>query len=255
MTQPTKPNPFGQPPASVPGTGQKPGGLLSRTSAPAKPLTPPAGRPAAPPPPPAPRFGSAPFQPSTRVEWDFVPVLRVLVRFDLRGLGDPLHRLLGHPLNLDYGTLGNLSKALEKGGDAPEALRAYLDTVWPTYELGGAALLYAWDDAVKTAVSRRVSVDKPLKPANSGQNNSDDDDFSEDTSSDEADNSDAAFCLRAIDLGLVLNVLARTRTNLLLGSASLSFDRRLLERALVTDDPRLVALARATGSIEEGLLK
>ncbi len=43
---------------------------------------------------------------------------------------------------------------------------------------------------------------------------------------------------------LVLNVLARTRSQLLLASAPLALERAFLERELASDDPRLIALAR-----------
>jgi hypothetical protein len=198
----------------------------------------------------------SPFTPSTLVRWEFVPIATTLVRLDLRGLGDPFHRLLGHPLNVEYGDLKNLSKVLEKGGDNVDELRAHLEKAWLNYGIAGAVLIYNWHDGAKNAVASRASVDKPVKLTNNTANNNDDDTLDDpDLGTLEEDNRDAAVCLRAIDVTLVLNVLGRTRTNLLLGDAQLSFDRRLIERSLVTDDPRLVALAHATGCIEEGISK
>ncbi|MEW6278931.1 MAG: hypothetical protein AB1758_09935 [Candidatus Eremiobacterota bacterium] len=48
---------------------------------------------------------------------------------------------------------------------------------------------------------------------------------------------------------LILNVLGRTRGQLLLPSTPLSLDARHLNRKLCTDDPRLVALAERTGLV------
>lgn len=53
--------------------------------------------------------------------------------------------------------------------------------------------------------------------------------------------------LEATDEAFVVNVLARTRSGLLLGDAPLSLERGYLARELATDDPRLVELARQTG--------
>jgi hypothetical protein len=186
-----------------------------------------------------------------------VPITRTLVRFELRGLGDPFHRLLGHPLKVEYGDMKALLKAIEKGGEAVDALRAHLETAWEGYALSGAILMYQWRDDLKNAVIARVSADKAVKLTNNNANNSDDE-LEDNDNNNEAppeDYRDAAACYRSIDLALVLNVLARTRAQLLLGDAQLSFDRRMLERALVTDDPRLIALAHASGCIEETLVK
>jgi hypothetical protein len=257
MTQPTKPNPFSTAArqtatnnSSLPPKPSAPGTSRFGSTPPKAPTPPP------PPPKPAPGLPRSPFTPSTLIRWDFVPVATTLVRFDMRGLGDPFHRLLGHPLNIDYGDVKNLSKVLEKGGENVDQLRQHLENAWATYGLSGAVLIYNWSDGAKNAIAARATADRPVKLTNNTANNkdNDDEDNSEDLDASPLDDQskDAAQCLRAIDVTLVLNVLSRTRTNLLLGDAQLSFDRRLIERSLITDDPRLVALARATGCIEEG---
>lgn len=53
--------------------------------------------------------------------------------------------------------------------------------------------------------------------------------------------------LDATDEAFVVNVLARTRSCLLLGDAPLTLETPFLSRALVTDDPRLIEMARKTG--------
>ncbi|HEX2622820.1 MAG TPA: hypothetical protein VHL11_21825, partial [Phototrophicaceae bacterium] len=62
-------------------------------------------------------------------------------------------------------------------------------------------------------------------------------------------------CLRAIDLHLVLNVLARSRSQVLLTRAPLVFSQQYLNRSMMTDDPRLVALVKATGYLEEEMVR
>src|SRR5215813_10598171 len=98
MTQPNKPNPFNPPTRQTTANNQTPakppaqGNLASRFgSTPPKPAPPPPAKP----PQPAPGLPRSPFTPSTLIRWDFVPIATTLVRFDLRGLGDPFHRLLG----------------------------------------------------------------------------------------------------------------------------------------------------------------
>lgn len=53
--------------------------------------------------------------------------------------------------------------------------------------------------------------------------------------------------LEATDEAFIVNVLARTRSGLLLGDAPLSLESGYLARELVTDDFRLVEMARKTG--------
>ena len=52
----------------------------------------------------------------------------------------------------------------------------------------------------------------------------------------------------ATDRLLVLNVLARARAAVLLAGADIVLDPQYLRRDLASDDPRLVALAEATGA-------
>ena len=45
------------------------------------------------------RFGSGRFGGREEVQWTVVPLRLEAVRISLEGLGDPLHRLLGTPIN------------------------------------------------------------------------------------------------------------------------------------------------------------
>lgn len=188
---------------------------------------------------------------TTGLEWPIVPVMDTLIRFDLNGLGDPFHRLLGKGLAVEYGDFKAVTHALEAGGEAVNALEVRLDEAWQTYNLRGAILFYPWRDDLKRAVISRPTADKPPRTPP----REDDDEFFFEDDEDTPNTPIVPACLRAIDLLLVLNVLARTRAQILLATAPLSFEQSYLERSLVTDDPRLVALARATGYVEEALGK
>ena len=89
-----------------------------------------------------------------------------------------------------------------------ETSEAALDANWAGYGLVGAALVFPW------SARHAVVYDKALT---------------------------------ATDRALVLNVLARARATVLLGSAPAVLDFEYLDRDLACDDPRVVALVEATG--------
>lgn len=189
--------------------------------------------------------GLGQFTPPNRKTWTTLPAHKVAVRFELAGLGDPFYRLLGHELNTDYGNAQVVARMLETGGEHVEALTMILDNTWKSYNLTGAALVYGWH------VNSWQTIAQPT-PIPTVQN---DELFTDDDSADdkapEPDKQPPFKVIRAIDLSLVLNVLARARSQVVLMTAPLVFNQTYLNRKLITDDPRLVQLARATGYLEE----
>lgn len=186
---------------------------------------------------PAPRFGG-PFGAQNQRTWTMQPVQKTVVHFELRGLGDPFYRLLGRELNPDFGDFKMVSAALERAEEGTADLVQHLDKTWESYRLMGAVLVYPWNpDAWK------VMTAPPPAPQ-------------ENTEEDGQQPPQPApvkfIALRAIDLQLVLNVLARSRSQVLLTRAPLVLSQEYLNRSLISDDPRLVALVRATGFMEEG---
>ncbi len=178
------------------------------------------------------------------LSWMCTPINTTVVHFDLRGLGDPFYRLLGKPINADYGDPLKFSEMLEQGGEAALTLESMLEENWIQYELMGAVLVYPWNANIWKSIARPVPMpvlaDLELDDSpNQAQN--------------QTEQEPRIKCLRALDLSLVLNVLARARTQILLSSSPLILNRQLLMRSLVSDDPRLIDLARATGFIEEPL--
>lgn len=153
-------------------------------------------------------------RPSTQVAWRVAPLGEAVVRFDLDGLAAGVARLAGIRRRRHDGA----SAFAVAGSDrlAPE-----LDAQWAALGLRGAALVYAPPPyTVGTG-----SVACPTGPTGKR--------------------------LRATDPALVLNVLARTRANLLLPATPLMLEPSALDRAICSDDPRLVGFAHATGLTEE----
>jgi hypothetical protein len=229
MTDDTQANGPTNPFASMTGNGPPANG-------PAQP--PPSRLPGQAPPPPAPKpsllKGPAPFK------WRILPLMPRLVRFELHGLGDPFYRLLDRPLHTEFPGAEALYKAFQERPADSAAIAAQLDTEWAGYEISGAILLYRWNPNLRFVLNGRVP----------GNNLTADD--KPETYDDDA--RQPALVLRALDMALVLNVLARTRANILLHNAPVALEPQYLRQVVFTDDPRLVRLAQSTGWLEETVL-
>jgi hypothetical protein len=183
----------------------------------------------------------------TATNWTITAHSKVSVRFDLRGLGDPFHRLLQTELNLEYGDVAQVSKRLAEDNDVQHQLSQLLDKAWASYGIKGAILLYPSNDSVKKAYTQ-VALPQPLpQPKANGE---DDDEFGANTAPQPV-KFVKPTCLRAIDLLLVMNVLARARAFILASDTGLALESGFLQESYICDDPRLVRLAQATGTIEE----
>jgi hypothetical protein len=169
------------------------------------------------------------------MNWRIVPVVNELVRFDLNGLGDPFHRLLGRPLQVEMGTPENAVDVMETGGDAVEAIVEKLERAWESYNLTGAMLVYTWRKELRQVFAGRV----PTEDEGADEEHFDD------------EKRTPPVVLRAVDLLLVMNVLARTRARILLPTTPPAMQKEFLLQSLYSDDPRLVGLAKATGCFEE----
>jgi hypothetical protein len=209
--------------------------LNNTASSPAAPPPPPAGPPTPPTPPPRP---SSPFGArlgGNKMNWRIVPVVHELVRFDLNGLGDPFHRLLGRPLQVEMGDPEKAVEVMESSGSDVNAIVQKLELAWESYDLNGAMLVYTWRKDLRQMFAGRVPTAEESEE--------------EEHFDDEKRNPPAV--LRAVDLLLVLNVLARTRARILLPTTPPAMQKEFLLQSLYSDDPRLVNLAKATGCFEE----
>lgn len=152
--------------------------------------------------------------PRTQVSADILPLGDAIVRFDLAAIASAL----AEPSIWHTATAiaeGD-PRALEDSADADSlaALTCCLDQAWQECGLQGAVHIYPWSTASTVAGEKQLTV------------------------------------LRATDPALVINVLARSRSQLLLPSMPLALESRFLTRELATDDPRLAELVTRT-SIEE----
>ncbi len=174
-----------------------------------------------------------------QIEYALLPLHKVAVRFELKGLGDPFYRLLGHEVNPEHSDSRLVVRKLEQGGADVDAMRDLMNSAWEKYGLKGALMVYAMEaeNLVKQLNAPSFMPKKDL--------------FEDDDDNEKKDDppKPAVKVLRAIDIMLVLNVLARARTQVLLATSPVMFNQHYLNRAIVSDDPRLVALAMATGVI------
>lgn len=193
------------------------------------------------------RFGNLPSRfGSSQMSWYIEPLEQTFVRFNLDGLGDPFHRLLGEKLDLTYADPDKLVEAFENGGDKVERLIEQMENAWQAYDLCGAVIVYPWSDEIKQVIAAN-----PLQNTNNDADVDDEDNDNQNNNNNVVAPITASQCLRAIDMLLVLNVLARTRADLLLANAPMALESGFMNRSLVTNDPRLVVMAQATGCVEE----
>jgi hypothetical protein len=187
-----------------------------------------------------------------------MPTESTLVRFSLDGMGDPFYRLLGYEMNPELGNLNKLSEVLRKGGDKVDELIVKLDEAWEGYKLEGAMLVYTEDSEILNAISKPNPMPAmPAKPARRSlrTRNNKTDDEEEEQEEKQPDLAEANNYrierIRSIDLMLTLNVLARARTQVIIARAPVVFGVEYLTRSIISDDPRLVSLARATGCLPD----
>jgi hypothetical protein len=161
------------------------------------------------------RFGTS------NVSCDIVPLAGTLVRFDLNGLGASLCRLLG--IKGGGEERESAIQVIENDENLRTALVTKLDAAWQGYGLLGAVLMYPWHEGLQQAIATRMVDAFP---------------------------GSAPSYLRALDPLLVLNVLARSRSQILLANLPPDLERAFLERSLAADDPRLIELACGTACAE-----
>ncbi|HLV37017.1 MAG TPA: hypothetical protein VKY59_17970 [Spirillospora sp.] len=207
----------GKQPAPNTGSSGSAGGLLSRVNrlpSPASPSTPATSQ-----------FASTGLRSrfgANALTWEILPLGDVLVCFSLEGLGGSLRHLIGDDLPDTGGNYDALLQTIENDAKTMNKVRKKLDRIWQGYDLKGAMLVHPWKNTTRDVIlaSAKINNTRPV-------------------------------FLRAFDPLLVINVLARTRENLLQPRAPLSFDKTYLERTLISDDQRLVRLVQLSGYVEE----
>ena len=169
--------------------------------------------------------------PRNQAMWTLAPHSDTVVRISLKGLGNPLHKILGEDLSLQSHTADDIVAALDANPDAKEKLIAHLENTSSTYQLKGAILLYADEATVHRAyteiplpVVEAKAAAKQKKTEESDADAESTDDQTEESPPVEEDNKQDATLLRAIDLAFVLNVLARARGTLLVADTELALE-------------------------------
>lgn len=164
----------------------------------------------------------------TSVPWRISPLSESVVRFELEGLAADVARLGG--LRSRAHTRASAVRLAVEGADASGRLADALEEQWSALGLKGAILVYApprFQSEGPVYAGPGTPKIRPTGPKGTQ--------------------------LRATDPALVLNVLARTRANVLLPATPLRLQADALDRAICSDDPRLVAAARAGGAIVTGM--
>lgn len=208
------------------------------------------------------RFGgtSSRFGGRVEVKWTITPAQKAGVRISLKGLGDPLQRLLGTALNPEMSDPSKVSALLVKDEELREKLEDVLDAAWESYEFRGAALLYPWEDNIRKAFTEEIQPTPPPPPKK--EKDTDDDFDDEDYYEDDDDEMPEWLSngvkakkpyqsFRAIDVAFVMNILARSRANVVVGNTPLALEPGFLEKTIICDDPRILKIAQATGCIDE----
>jgi hypothetical protein len=197
------------------------------------------------------RFGSSRLSRfgRTTLDWTILPLHDRAVRFSVEGLGDPFQRLLGMPLDVEMRSVENVLKRLQSDKELAQRLQDVLDEIWASYEFQGAALLMPDEEGIRRAYVDAIQPTAP--PPQKEQSDDDDDEEYIDEDAEPPTVKPDVTRLRAIDLGLVLNVLGRSRANVLVGNTPLALEAAFLQQTFICDDPRIVAIAEATGSIED----
>lgn len=206
------------------------------------------------------RLGSSRFGGREEVQWTITSAKKVAVRISLQGLGDPLHRLLGTPLNPELSNPAKVTKMLSKDESLQEKLAEVLNEAWEIYNLRGAMMLYPWDEHIRKAFTDTIQPTPPPPPKKEDDSDDDYEDFDyEDEDDDDVPALPSFFArknkrvqlLRAIDVAFVMNILARARANVVVCNTPLALEPGFLEKTVICDDPRIIKIAQATGCIDE----
>ena len=159
----------------------------------------------------------------SKVNWTLLPTADEIACFNLSTPSSEALRALG--IRMESNSLADLLRMVKEDRSEVQTLREALDTSWRAYGLRGAVLVYNWRDDLREGVAARLNAIKQ-----------------------------PPIYLQVTEPLLVLNVLARARTSLLLAHAPLALEHPYLSRALASDDPRLLALARNMGCTRELLV-
>lgn len=186
-------------------------------------------------------------QPPPKSAWTITPMGDVGVRFAFQGIGDPLFRILGTPLDKSLKDVESFVNRLEDDETIQEQLIAKLDEAWMTYDFSGAAIVHPIQQNILNAFTQPTM---PVLMTDSQNNDNNNNDSSPHPFAPPPNTTAPYEVLRAVDPLFVLNVLGRVRGNVLVEEIPVALEAGFLNQTYICDDPRLVELAFATGAIE-----
>lgn len=186
-------------------------------------------------------------QQAPKPSWTVTPTDDAGVRFAYQGIGDPLFRILGTPLDKSFKNVELFVNKLENDESIYTQLVEKLNEAWSTYDFLGAVIMHPIHKHVLDAFTQ------PTMPIIETDTQNDGNIAQNDTS--QSNPTQQRFpsydTLRAIDPLLVLNILGRVRGGVLVEDTPLALETGFLNQCYICDDSRLVDLALATGAIEE----
>ncbi len=190
------------------------------------------------------RFGSNNQLPKPM--WTITPMTSVGVKIAYQGIGDPLFRILGEPLDKSLSDSSAFVDKISMNDLLMERLVATLDDAWDTYNLSGAVLFYPAHKTIQDAFSQMT-----LPVAEVEEQTNEDDGNSVQESRPPQNIPPPYTTYRAIDALFVLNILCRVRGAILVDETPVALETGFLNKSYICDDMRMVELALATGAIEE----
>jgi hypothetical protein len=196
------------------------------------------------------RFANNNKTQKSKPTWTITPMRDVGVKIGFQGIGDPLFRILGTPLDKSLSDVTALVDKLTEDEALYQQLFDKLNDVWEAYDFRGATMMHPIRSNILTAFTSPVLPIIEPEPVDDVEN---------------TDNSNNVPPLpvkpkiiaspykvyRAVDTTFVLNVLGRVRGNVLVQDTPLALEMGFLNQSYICDDIRLVDLAIATGAIEE----
>lgn len=187
-------------------------------------------------------------QQPVKPSWTITPIGRVGVKFSFQGIGDPLYRILGTPLDKSLTDIDGFVAKITDDESLMEQLMEMLDEAWLTYEFRGAAMMHPVRKNIEQAFMLATT---PI--IDTTQQNNDNDANNNNTPPPIATpNTPAPYgSCRAVDALFVLNILGRVRGTVLVEETPIALESGFLHQSYICDDPRIVDLALATGAIEE----
>lgn len=188
-------------------------------------------------------------QQPAKPSWTITPISGMGVKFSFQGIGDPLYRILGTPLDKSLTDIDCFVAKITDDESLMVQLMEMLDEAWLTYEFRGAAMMHPVRKNIEQAFMLATT---PIIDTTQQNNDNDANDNNTPPPPIATPNTPAPYeSCRAVDALFVLNILGRVRGTVLVEETPIALEAGFLHQAYICDDPRIVDLALATGAIEE----